>query len=369
MAVSLWVLLLALFLTGYFFAMRPAPGSLQWIARFDPPKFSFDRHPLRELDGFWMAVVSALGAVVSYLVSGTMSIDFSDFVAAFFLITQYILLPMVTCAATFWTIKTMTGQLGTAFWSSTLVALDVFMPAAPMAMLSITAALLYHYASQADHKSLAACFSPLALVGGVLALGIYFHGGLVFLLFPIFAILFFINYCDFLETGHFWRNASLHLGCVAIGLVLTLLGIFTPVALIHGQPVLNTWLYPDFYQLMATQLAATMTQAFGGLPLFYAVFTAYTHWPILLAGLFTLPPLCHGIWRLRSGNALLALVFGIIVGALWLFLGISALFYGAALGLAFCWSQLQRQGYRFFLRTWYFAIFLGILAIYMMIFQ
>lgn len=368
-AVSIWVFVLTLFLGGYFYAMRPPTGTLQWIACFDPPKFAFAkaRHPLTVADGFWLAVVAAFGAVANYAFSGILMLDTTDFVTVFFQIANHLIFPALACSATFWLVKSMTDSLAAAFWAGIMVGLDVFVSTAPVAVIALVVALIYGYSNQPHQADPLQRFPLLALTGGIWAAGLYFYGGLLLLLIPIFVIFVLVNYEIFLETGHFWRSFTQHLGMFALAAFATWVGLLTPVALVYGQSMIGTYFHLEFYQLLASQLYQSVANGFGGESFFYAIFIAFTHWPLLLAGLFTVPTLCYGAKKQGKSSALLILLFGATIACLWLTTNVSALFYGVALGLTFAWNQLKGRKQLLLLICWPFTMFLGILSIYLMI--
>ncbi len=368
-AVPLWTVLLTLCVVGYFFALRPSPGSLQWIAQFDTPPLTLSG-TLRSLtvaDGLWMAIAAALGATTSCAMNQTISFEAINFAQGFFLVGEYILLPMISCAAAFWLLKSITGDLPAAFWGSALVALDVISPAAPIAITAVTAALLDGYTSQPLDSPLWQRVWLLGLLGGLFAVGIYFYGGLIFLALPVVAMIFGVNYEKFLQTGHFWRQFSLHLALFVAFALVALAGIFTPVALVEGLPLVGTALQGEFYTMLFAHLEGVFTSTFHSFALFYALFSATTHWPLLIAGLSTLPPLLHSVARLHRSTALFILLFGFTITLIWLTTGTSALFFAVALGLAFSWSQLKTKESLFLLISWSFLAFIGVLLIFMMI--
>lgn len=368
-AASVWTLLLAFFVVGYFFAIRPNPGSLQWIADFDPPAFTFagSFSPITFMDGFWMCVIAIFGVVASYAMHQSIPFDTSNFAQAFFSIASYIVLPMVSCAAAFWLMKSLTGDLPAAFWGSILVALDVFSATAPVSIVVLTAALLYGYTNQPHQAPLWQRVWILGLLGGLFSVGIYFYGGMIFLLIPIFTMIFTVNYENFRATGKFWFHFLLHLGLFILFAVVAIISIFTPVALVNGLSLIGTALQPEFYTMLFAHLDDVFTSAFYPFAIFYALFTATTHWPLLIAGLSTLPPLLHGIGKLRLSSGLFILIFGFAILLIWLLTGISALFFAVALGLSFAWSRLKSKDSLLLLISWSFALFIGILLMFMMI--
>lgn len=368
-AISTWALLSALFVVGYFFSIRPSAGSLQWIADFDPPAFTFagSLRTLGLMDGFWMFLSAVFGIVASYAMNQSLAFDYSDFANTFFQIGEYILLPMVSCATAFWLMKSITGDLPAAFWGSILVALDVFSPAAPIAIIALAAALLYGYTNQPGNAPLWQRVWILGLLGGLFSVGIYFYGGMIFLLIPILAMILAVNYEHFLETGRFWWGFSLHVGLFLLFALVAMVSIFTPVALVEGLPLLGTAFQGEFYTMLLAHLSGVFSRGFHGFALFYALFTATTHWPILLAGLSTLAPLLHGVVKLRLSSALFILVFGFTITIMWLVTNTSALFFGVALGLSFAWSQLKSQDSLVLLISWSFVHFIGVLLMFIMV--
>ncbi|MFI3313483.1 MAG: hypothetical protein R3Y62_06310 [Eubacteriales bacterium] len=368
-AITVWCVILAALLWGYFLALRPRRGTLQWMDELEPSNLSWAgaNHSLTNVDGILLAVLALFGGLVSYGMSGGLAVDFSDFAAVFFAAGTYVVLPMVTAGAAFWLAKSMTGHSTVAVLVAILVALDVFAPAGPMAVIVVTACLLYSYSGQAHQPNLWHRLTVLLLSGAVMAVGFHFYPGLILLLVPTFGVIFLVNWEYFRETGHFWRCFLGHGIMVLASAVVTLIACYIPQALVGGLPIFGTVFYAEFYQMMLPQVAKNLATAFNGFALYYALFTTMTHWPLLLMGVVIVPILCHGAVKEKGSSALYALIWGGAVLVAWLSTSISALFFCVALGLGYLASRLWEKGRYLLLIMWVIALFLGILSMYLMI--
>lgn len=368
-AVSLWCVILAVLVWGYFMAQKPPRGTLAWILQTAPPQFAWAGrcHPLGRGDGLAMAVVALFGGTISFCSSGAFMVDTTDFAQLFLAVSSFLVLPMVTSAATYWLAKSMSGYGLVAGVVALVAAVDVFAPAEPVAVIALTGALLYGYSGQPHRATPWHCLGVLLLLGAVVAVGFHFYAGLILLLLPIVVVMFSVSWEHFRETGHFWRYYTAHLGIFFVGGVATLLACYLPLALVNGLPLLGTVFYVEFYQLVLPALVENLGTIFLDFSLYYAVFAAMTHWPLLLLWLAVVPTLCHGAVGQKGSTALFALVWSGTAMAMWLLTGVTALFFALALAAVYPLGRLEKNGRYIWLIGWIFAAYAAILCIYLFV--
>lgn len=335
-------LLLGLYLSAYFSALRPRPGTLEWIAGYDRPALAMagQWQPLRPKDAAFLAPACAAAlavwstvAVYTYRAAGEMPPG-----AILYAAILYGLAPVCTAASAYCLIRCLFGCAPAALLGALVLTLDL--TADPVAQLAAAwmVLLLARYFTAPVGRSFASDCAPLALCAAMLAAACYLQpalwplagGGLLLLLLGCAA--------RFVEQGQgrLWRSLALFLPVFAAVYYL----LHLPAALIAGMGP-QALFSADYARLVAARLMAGFRGLFGFRAGWALAVLSYD-WPLLLLGLGATAAALVSLRRRDFRAGLLGALF-LILTLLWLFCGPYALPLAAVLSLGYLWSELYRR--------------------------
>lgn len=343
-AAALGAVLLAVFGAAYVRALRPAPGTLEWIGRYDRPALSLAGrwHGLDRRDAVWLPAICLLtaglwgfAAIRSHAMAFGGAAPTADEVLYGALL--YGLAPVTAAASLYGLLRGLMGQPSAAAMGAAVLALDLTADPGAMAVSALALLLLARYLTAPAE---APRWPLLALAFAAAAVGCYFMPELVILAAAALALLLAGCLGRFVELGRgrLWPGLALALGSFAA----VSLFCYVPAAVLSGvRPLISA----EFYRMVAARLADDFAGLFG-LRLWALLPALWYDWPTALLGLCAAVTALVGLIRRRDFRGLLPPVLYGAMAALALLGGIYALPLGAALGLGYVWGLLaERRAY------------------------
>ncbi len=343
-------LLLGLYLSSYYSSLRPRPGTLEWIERYDHPAFSLagQWRPLARRDAAFLipACLAALAVWGFAAWSSYRDAGAPLWGGRLYAAIRYGLVPMGIAASVYCLIRCLFGCAPAALLGALVLSLDLTAdPEAQLAAALLLLLLARFFTAEAE-RSFAASAAPLALCAAELAAACYLMpalwplaaGGLVLVLAGCAAR--FVE----LGKGRLWQSLLVF---VPVFLAVYFL-IHIPAALLDGMAFPQAPFSADYCRRIAAGLAGS----FRGMIAFrtgWALTVLCYDWPMVAMGLGATLALLLLLRRRRDFRiGMLGLFFGILA-LLWLFCGPYALPLACVLSLGCLWSDLwARRSYVLF---------------------
>lgn len=339
------LILVAFYGAAYFRALKPRPGTLEWIRTYDRPPCSLvgRRYRLRPAD-VPFALLCCVAAVCLWgfaawrtyrLAYGTAAIPASALLPA---VVDYAVMPVCTAAAAYCLFRCLYGSIPASVLAAITLSADLTVQ--PEGMLYVVAPLLFLvlFLTAGEDVSFGEACLPLILSFAASAVGSYFFPEL--LLFTAALLLLLLAGCvsRFVHTGSGWLIKSLLLALLSLAVCAVLLRI--PAAVAGGMAFPGLLLSPAYYSAVAGQLVSSTAAAVDGAGLWAVVPVLLYDWPVILCGLAAALAGLVQLIRRRAFRGLLAAVCFAALAGVWLAGGLYVLPAACVLALCGVWSDL-----------------------------
>ena len=345
--VAFLVLLVALYGAVCCRALRPRPGTLEWIARYDRPALSLagrwqrlGRRDALALPAACLVSLAAWGFAAWQSVRALYPDGGLPAAAVWEMAVYYGLLPVLTVAAAYVLIRGLYGSSMAALLAALTLGLDLTADPLVVLLVAVPALLLVRYLTAPAEAPFGAVCLRLILAFAASAVGWRAVPGLAVVPAVLLLLLLAGAAGRFVELGRGWLLKGL--AAALLSLAVTTVLAWVPAGAAAGMPVPQLLVSGEFYAFAARSIGTGLTNTFTASPAWLV--TLLRDWPLLLCGLAAGIAAVGALVRRRDFRGLMAALWLAALLALWILGGVYAAPFGCMLCLGGVWGTLCSRG-------------------------